>query len=507
MNLIKELSFYFTKLWKVYKLKKDNSTIMFKSLEVLNRIPLTFDSSQTPKVSIIIPFYNEEIYTWNCLLFLNKYLTSDIPFEILLVDDNSPENNDFSLIKGITIHRNDENLGFLKNINKGIQLAKGEYIYILNNDTEVQKNFLKELFFVFENFKNVGAVGSKLINPDRSLQEAGSLFMKDFDIQQIFRRKKTYYPDVNYIVKVDYCSGCSLLFKKFDDNGTLNLFDEQFVPAYFEETDFCFNLKYIQKKEIYYTPFSEVVHYNGITYNSKKKTTLIISEKKAILFKTNSEKFKIKWVKQLQGIKATNIEERIQEKYNNKSIVFFNNRLLDLEKDSEHNRLKEIIIAFLKLNYHVTLICKNVYKDNEYTSFYQKLGVNVFYEYNFFGSFQKYLSKQKNNASIVWLYGPQEFISFYKVAKKQFPMTKFIYHTVAIQHLKHKKYIESKPNKISSKIKYCIFKKNEFKYSELADYVIVTTNFEEQYLKSLYPEKKIINLSNIHFENLEKILI
>ena len=192
MKIIKEINRFFTKIWKVYKLRKDNSKIAVKPLEELNRIPLLFNTSQTPKVSIIIPFYNEEIYTWNCLLFLHKHLTNGIPFEILLIDDNSTENNDFSLIKGISIHRNSENLGFLKNINKGIELAKGEYIYILNNDTEVQENFLKELLYVFENFKNVGAVGSKLLNPNKTLQEAGSLFMKDFDIQQIFRRKKPF---------------------------------------------------------------------------------------------------------------------------------------------------------------------------------------------------------------------------------------------------------------------------------------------------------------------------
>jgi GT2 family glycosyltransferase len=108
----------------------------------VNRKKITFKSFEDPKVTIIIPLYNEEKYTYNCLDFLSKYLTNNISYEILLIDDNSSESNDFSNVQFINIHKNKENLGFLKNINLGINKAKGEYIYILNNNTEVQKDFL-----------------------------------------------------------------------------------------------------------------------------------------------------------------------------------------------------------------------------------------------------------------------------------------------------------------------------------------------------------------------------
>lgn len=499
MKITKKIKHYFNRIRRINQLEKENSKIVFKPLGELNRVPLIFKSSNIPKVSIIIPFYNEEIYTWNCLLFLNKYLTNEITFEILLIDDNSTEKNDFSSIKGIAIYRNTENLGFLKSINKGIRLAKGEYIYILNNDTEVQENFLKELFFVFENFKNVGAVGSKLINPDRSLQEAGSVFMKDFNVRQIVKKKEPYYPEVNYIVKVDYCSGCSLLFKKLDEKGNLNLFDEQFAPAYFEETDFCFNLKYNQNKEIYYAPFSEVVHYNGRTYNPLKNTDVTQSNKIVELLKTNSEKFKIKWGKHLLKIEATTIEDRIQEKYNNKSIVFFNGIIPEYDKDSGSNRLKEIITSYAELDYHVTLICQYVYKDNKYIPFYQRLGVNVFYEHKETNGFEKYLINQKIKASIAWFHGPTEFMKFYKVAKRILPEAKFVYDMVDIHHLRFKRAIELEPMRISFWKKYIRYKKIEYKSSQLADYIITISKFEEEYMKTICDENKIITISNIHY--------
>jgi GT2 family glycosyltransferase len=499
MKFTKKIKNWITRIQKVRVLKESYSKNKSLPLENIKNIPLFFNSSENPKVSIIIPFYNEEIYTWNCLLFLNKHLTNDIPFEILLIDDNSPENCDFTLIKGITIHKNNMSLGLLKTTNKGINLAKGEYIYILNNDTEVQKHFLKELLFVFDNFKNVGAVGSKLINPNRSLQEAGSVFMKDFNFSQIAQSKGPFYPEVNYIVKVDYCSASSLLFKKLDDNGNLNLFDEQFSPSYFEEKDLCFNLKHIQKKEIYYNPFSEVVHYNVRTNNSFKSTDITQSDKKTELLKINSEKFKIKWDKQLQEIKATTIEDRIQEKYNNKSIVFFNGIIPEYDKDSGSNRLKEIITSYLELNYHVTLICQYVYTENKYIPLYQKLGINVFYEHKKTTGFEKYLKDQKIKASIAWFHGPTEFMKFYKAAKRVLPKAKFVYDMVDIHHLRFKRAIELEPTRISFRKKYFRYKKLEYKSSELADYIITISKFEEEFMKSICDENKIITISNIHY--------
>lgn len=503
MGIGRDIKYYFRRAGKVKNLEKQFARKDPKPLSVTKK-PLAFDASENPKVTIIIPFYNEEIYTWNCLLFLHQNLTNKIPFEILLIDDNSPEVCDFSLITGIDVIRNTENLGFLRNINKGINLAKGEYVYILNNDTEVQPGFLDELFFVFDNFENVGAVGSKLLNADGSLQEAGSLFMKDLDIRQIVRKKEPFYPEVNYIYKVDYCSGCSLLFKKFADNGEMNLFDEQFAPAYFEETDFCFNLRFTQGKDIYYTPFSEVLHFNGVTYNSDKNPDESKIKRKEELFKTNKERFKVKWSKQLDAIQAPKIEDRIQEIYGNRSVVFFSDKLPEYDKDSGSNRLKEIVMAFLDLGFHVTLAIKYTYSNNPYIEHYQRLGVNVFYEHKRHTGYKKYLAEQKINAKVAWFYGPRIFHQYYGSAKKLFPNAKMVYDMVDIHHLRFQRAMELEPKRISLRKRFHNYKKMEINASKLADYVITISDFEENYMKAFCDASKIVTISNIHYIKIEK---
>lgn len=504
MGISRNIKLFFRRIKKAKRLEKiykiqESKTPNFATSKV------KFNSSKNPVVSIIIPFYNESIYTQNCLNYLHQNLGEKYPFEIILIDDNSTENCDFSLFSGIKILKNETNLGFLKNINTGISEAKGEFIHILNNDTEVYPKFLEELFYVFENFEKVGAVGSMLVNPNNTLQEAGSVFMKDFSFRQIVKHKKLFNPEINYIHKVDYCSGCSLLFKKRDDTGNLNLFDEQFVPAYFEETDFCFQLKFLQKKSVYYTPFSKVLHYNGVTYDSKKIQNQDKIDQKQKLFTLNKEKFKKKWTAQLSTIKASTIEDRIQEIYNYKSIVFFAGMVPEHDKDSGSNRFMEVIKAFIELDYHVTLIVKSVYLDNKYIEFYQRMGVNIFYEHKHFSSVITYLKNQKLNASLAWFYSPKPFINYYKIAKKYLPNSKLVYDMVDIHHLRYKRAIELDQRRISLKKNFRLYKRLEIKAAKIADYVITISDFEKNYMKQFCDLQKLITISNIHYPKIDKI--
>jgi GT2 family glycosyltransferase len=507
MKLKKEISLFFRRRRKVKQLEDKLKNIQPKQLVNIDRTSIVFNSSENPKVSIIIPFYNQEIYTWNCLQYLHKNLTDNYPFEIILIDDNSSEKYDFTNVSGINLIKNETNLGFLKNINKGIKVSKGEYVYLLNNDTEVYENFLDELFYVFENHKNVGAVGSMLLNPDQTLQEAGCVFMKDFTIHQIVRNRKPFYPEVNYIRKVDYCSGCSLLFKKHKDNGELNLFDEQFAPAYFEETDLCFDLKYNQNKNIYYTPFSKVLHYNGITYNDKSKQNQESNNRKEILFKTNQKKFYDKWNKQINSIEAECVEDRILEINNNKSIVFFHDSVPEFDKDSGSNRLKEIMKIFVEKGFHVSFISKEVFNENQYIAFYQKLGINVFYEFLPNKDFSYFIKKFCKNSNYVWFYGPDTFNRYHKKIKTLFSNAKYIYDMVDIHHLRYQRALEFDLNNKNLRREANKYKEIEIEASNTSDFIITISDAEKDYMKSFVSEDKMITISNIHYPKISKTKI
>jgi len=486
---------------KLFKNKKRISLAKNQSIirePVLLREKLEFQSFSSPKVSIVIPFYNQENYTWTCLKSLYQNLSDRYSYEIILIDDNSPKKYDFSLAKNIRIIKNQTNLGFLRNINLGIKEAQGEYIYILNNDTIVLKGFLDELFYVFENYDNVGAVGSLLLNANHSLQEAGSAFLKDYQIHNIVREKTPESPEVNYIYKTDYCSGCSLLFKKFKDNRELNQFDEQFAPAYFEETDFCFDLRNIQNKEIYFTGFSRLYHFNGVSYNNKEKRKKKNTAKEE-LFTRNKSIFYNKWHKQIDEINAETVQERITEIRNNNSIVFFHTELPKHDADSGANRLKEIMDCFVASNFQVTIIADGTKKNDPYVEFYQRRGIMVYYESNAHNNYIDFLKRNTPKNSIIWYYAPESYKKYYSTSKEIFENGTFVYDMVDIHHLRIERTLEINPNDKWCKKHHIEYKEIELGLKDKVDYVIAVSDTEKEYMTKYYPEKMLLTVSNVHY--------
>ena len=102
---------------------------------------------ESPEVSIIIPAYNQEKYTLACVeSIINN--TRDVTYEIIIMDDMSSEKSAREIakyMKNVIFHSNEENLGFLRNCNKGATFAKGKYLIFLNNDTNVQPGWLSSL--------------------------------------------------------------------------------------------------------------------------------------------------------------------------------------------------------------------------------------------------------------------------------------------------------------------------------------------------------------------------
>ena len=271
-----------------------DSTLYFYPLSYFEKNIIEFSNSLNPKITIIIPVYNEVLYTLNCL----KSLSINIDYknvEIIIINDNSTDETlkFLNKIKGIKIITNIENQGFLKNINIGIKEAKSEYVLILNNDVLVFPNFLESLLDVFDNKESVGAVGSMLIYENLELQEAGCEIDNLGNAKNIGRTENPNTPEYNYLKKVDYCSGCSLLFKKYLPNNEIIQLDEYFLPAYYEETDMCLNLKYNFKLNTYYQPLSKIIHFESISYSKEN------SDKKNKLIQTNKIKFLSKWKEKL----------------------------------------------------------------------------------------------------------------------------------------------------------------------------------------------------------------
>jgi GT2 family glycosyltransferase/glycosyltransferase involved in cell wall biosynthesis len=250
--------------------------------------PLTVLEYENPKVSIVIPAHNKFWVTYNCIAAL-ILAPNEISAEIILVDDGSSDQTAEieRYVKGVTIVRHETAQGFVRASNRGAEFARGEFIVMLNNDTEPAAGWLDELAYVFERFDDVGLVGAKLVYPDGKLQEAGGLIFQNLDVWNYGRGGNPHDPRFNYIRKVDYCSGACLMLRREIWN-QLKGFDEFYAPAYYEDTDLAFRVRALGLKT-YYTPFAEIVHFEGVSNGAS--TSSGVKRFQAI----NEPKFRSRW--------------------------------------------------------------------------------------------------------------------------------------------------------------------------------------------------------------------
>jgi GT2 family glycosyltransferase len=220
---------------------------------------LTLPYSEHPLVSILMVLFNEAELTFRCLCAVID--TVDEPAEVIIVDNASSDNTALLLgrVDGARIIRNKENLHFLRAVNQGSAIARGAALLLLNNDTKMMPGGLRAAVETLYSAADIGAVGGKLVLPDESLQEAGSIIWSDGTCAGYGRGQDPHAPEYQFRRDVDYCSAAFLLIRRalFENLGRL---DDVFAPAYYEETDFCMRLRYAGHR-IVYDPRVEVLHY------------------------------------------------------------------------------------------------------------------------------------------------------------------------------------------------------------------------------------------------------
>jgi len=472
-----------------------------RDLSFFENYSFNFKEDPDPEVSIIIPVYNQLRYTLNCLYSISE-CNDNVSKEIILVNDCSTDNtrNIISQIKGITLINNSENLGFLKSANTAIRKARGSYVYLLNNDTKVQENYLTSLLSVFRSQLNVGAVGSKLIFENSTLQEAGCLVFKNKVIVNRGASQSIDAPQFNFLRTVDYVSGCSLLFKRQDANGDLNLFDEMYAPAYYEENDLCMRLKHLQGLDTYYQPQSEVIHYENISYQKHALD-------KHDLIRKNSLFFGERWHNYLKNIwKEGDDFYRINDDAQyDKCILVAEEYIPKFDQDSGSNRFTEIIKILVSNNHKIYLLIKNEFSadDADYVKKFQDLGVEVLREYltpqrKIIRKAQQ-LEQIKNSVDYIWIFRPEGYEYYNEVIKPIGFRAKIIYDMVDLHYLRFSRekafFLKNKAT-LKREKEVCELERKAFLR---ADAIIAISDHEKEILaREKISTEKIFIVSNIH---------
>ncbi len=223
------------------------------------------------KVSIIIASYNNFMLLRNCLNSLEN-CTHGINYEVIIIDNNSDEGT-VSYLRSLkkanyTIIFNKENLGFAKANNQGMKIAVGDYLVLLNNDTEVTNNWLDELIAVAESDEEIGIVGSLLFFPDgKHVQHAGVRVASNGcgGLWAYHTHSMEYYSDHFKDIKTEQfqavTAACMLVNKNTITK--IGLLDESFINGY-EDVDFCFRANKNGLK-VFLAHKSKVYHHESVS--------------------------------------------------------------------------------------------------------------------------------------------------------------------------------------------------------------------------------------------------
>lgn len=372
--------------------------------EYLQYGKLVFPEEETPTVSVVIPVYNQIRYTYLCLASILEH-TTDVSYEIIIADDVSSDATEHlgEFAENITICRNTQNQGFLKNCNNAAKAARGRYVMFLNNDTQVTDGWLSSLVTLIESDPSIGMVGSKLVYPDGRLQEAGGIIWSDGSGWNYGRLDDPDKAEYNYVKDVDYISGAAILLS-VELWKQIGGFDERFAPAYCEDSDLAFEVRKAGYRVVY-QPLSKVIHFEGISNGTDVNGAGLKRYQVE-----NSEKLKEKWkeefAKQFVNTGNPNPFRARERGMGKKIILVVDHYVPTFDKDAGSKTTFQYLKMFLKKGYVVKFVGDNYLHEEPYTTVLQQMGIEVLYGQEYLTGIWDWLDKNGKEISVAYLNRP-----------------------------------------------------------------------------------------------------
>jgi len=365
---------------------------------------------------------------------------------------------------------------------------------VYKRQTQVHPGWLDNMLKIFENFENVGATGAKLIYEDGRQQEAGGIIWDDASGWNYGRLSDPQQPEYNYVKEVDYISGACLmipnkLWKELDG------FDTHFIPAYYEDTDICFQIRKAGYK-VMLQPHSIVTHFEGISNgtdtNSGQKKYQVI----------NHKKFYEKWKEDLKKFHFKNAEnvflarERSRKKI---QVLVIDHYVPHYDKDAGSRSTFSYLKLFVKMGYNVKFIGDNFYKHEPYTSEIEQLGIEVLYGNRYFNNISEWIKDNGRYFDYVFAHrmhiAPKYFVDLKKYSK-----AKIIYIGHDLQFIKSKKEYEFSKEEEHLK-NYEKFKEIETSIFNTVDIIYPFSTYEATIIQEIVPNKIVRAIPVYFFED------
>ena len=451
--------------------------------------PIEFPVHDQVEISIVIPVFNQFLFTQACLASLQEHQGTE-RFEVIIVDDCSTDQTAEAIpqIPGVVYLRNEKNSGFIASCNRGAETARGKYLVFLNNDTLVKPGWLSALLDTFKEQPRAGIVGSKLVYPDGRLQEAGGIIWQDASGWNYGKFDDAEKPEYNYLREVDYCSAAALMIPK-SLFASMGGFDSRYAPAYYEDTDLCFKVRKAGYK-VLYQPLSEVIHYEGATGG----TDLATGTKKHQ--DINRSTFAEIWANELMARPVNgDVAFLRQPPPDRKNILVIDHHLPMPDRDSGSLRMFHILKLLRHLGHRVTFIPDNLANIPPYTDELQKRGIEVVY-HPYVKKVRDYLIAHGSSFDAVVLSRCDFARKHMADVRLHAPQSRVIFDTVDLHYLREDS--EARLTRDPEMRRKARERQQlEHELIEQADETWVVSPVEQQLLQQKWPGKSVQLVSNI----------
>ena len=499
LNLIRFTLNYFRNLFYEFEVGFKHGKNLWEEAYIQSiKSPLFFEYPDSPTVSIVIPVFNNWRFTQACLRSIQENSGVDISYEVIIADDCSKDETKkkLSKIPGLKIISNEINLGFLRNCNNAIKYARGRYVVLLNNDTEVSANWLKLMLDVFSNFDKVGVVAGKLIYPDGLVQEAGGIMMSNGWGHPYGRYADPENYEFNYVKDVACAIGACLMIDKslFESIGG---FDEQYAPAYYEEFDFEFLVRAAGYR-VMYQPAVRITHHESISAGAEFRDAQSI---------INHDKFSQKWAEELEcsyyPISESDLYLARDLSINQKRILVIEDMVPPYDQHAGGLCIYQYIKLLLDMKFKIVFLPDNLKPTQPYTMDLQQMGVEVIYgEFDF----KSWFGENGSTFDYCWLCRPDVSIKYIDTIRSN-SAAKIFYFTHDLHYLReYRRYeLEGIEWHLEESKRY---KKIESEIFRHADIVLTPSYDEEILIKEISPDAKVLTVPLFIYEsnNLELFL-
>ena len=217
-----------------------------------------------PRVTIIVPAYNQAEMTEKCLYSLAANTGDEPNYRVVVIDNGSTDWTMYLLhaMEGdIEVVSNDTNLGFAEACNQGAEWAQAsDYLLFLNNDTEPRQHWLEAMVDLADSDPKIGIVGAKLLYPGTGRVQHAGLVMQGGTPQHIYRGVDQNDPRVLVERDLDMVTGACLLVRTeiFTELGG---FDSEYINGV-EDVDLCLRARECGWRVVY-CPDAVLEHHEG----------------------------------------------------------------------------------------------------------------------------------------------------------------------------------------------------------------------------------------------------